>query len=75
MDLSRPIEPHPAKAEIRKHRIALVKVAQFCGCSYHHMSHILSGRVPPGKRIKRRLNELVEHLKRKEADSNAIEDN
>jgi len=61
------IKPHPALKLIKSHKIPLVKVAAFVGLSYHHCSHILNGHYKPGKRGARRLNELIKHLKKKEA--------
>jgi len=60
------IKPHPAKALLKEHGIPLSKTAVFLGCTYTYASHLLSGTCKPGKRIKRRLNELVKHLNAKE---------
>ena len=68
MDLERPIEPHPAKAILKSHGVSLGQAARFCRCSYYHLSHILSGTCKPGKRIRKRLDDLVKHLKKKETN-------
>ena len=61
------VEPHPLRALIRKHGIPLVRVSAYCGVSYWHMSHLLSGHYRPGKRIQAKMDKLYQHLMKKEA--------
>ena len=67
------IQEHPLKPLVKKHHIKLAKVALFCGVSYHHVSHILSGNVKPGRKTKRKLDQLYQHLLKKERKEAANE--
>ncbi len=63
------IQEHPLRPLVKKYHIKLAKVALFCGVSYHHVSHILSGNVKPGRKTKRKLDKLYQHLLKKEQES------
>ena len=63
------ITPHPALKLIKAHKIPLARTARFLGLSYHHCSHVLHGHYKPGRITARKLDQLIEHLKAKEADN------
>jgi hypothetical protein len=56
---------HPLRPLIKHFKIELSTLANFCGVSYYHMSHLLCGRVTPSKRVKRLMDQVLKHLQKK----------
>ncbi len=60
---------HALRPLIKHFKVELSTLANFCGVSYYHMSHLINGRVKPSRRVKRLMDQLVRHLKKKEKEA------
>ena len=58
-------EPHPARQLIRDFNIPVWKVAKYLGLSYYHTCHVLAGRFKPSRKVRPKLDQLVEYLEKK----------
>lgn len=56
------VDPLPIKTLLKSHKIPLWKTAKYLGISYHHASHLLSGRVGLSRKIKPKLDRLMKEL-------------
>ncbi len=64
IDLTGP-KAHPALALIHELNIPVYKVAHWVGFSVSHTSKILHGQYRGGREVRKKLDELVEHLESK----------
>jgi hypothetical protein len=54
--------PHPYKATLKKHGVAVTTVANYLGMTYQYVYNTLSGHIKMSKRMEEKLSPLIQQL-------------